>query len=346
MVMDVSLLKRVVCVVVCSLLLAACSSVKVSREVEMPARASGMAGAKKLAVLQLDGDRDGSFGARVEAWLASIQVRGTPYFEVLERKMLDRIVAEQKMVSASGLFDERDAVRLGDLAGADTLVTGGVHMPPPGERLYQRSEQVCRKWKKVVRDGKEVEECAYYGTRYIDCVERSANVDFTIKAVSVRQGNLIFTRTYSGSADDNSCHGRAKSGGDLQNEAIRQVFESMRKDVAPYTVTVSIEFMDDDEGMDRATRKKVAGAMEYAEQQRVDRACEIFREAAAGAPRSPALYYNLGVCAEIEADYERAATFYRQADRNAGEPVELISQALVRVKQMQANQQAVSQQVR
>jgi tetratricopeptide (TPR) repeat protein len=171
-------------------------------------------------------------------------------------------------------------------------------------------------------------------------------VDFTIKAVSVQQGLITFTKTYSGSARDSSCRGDGKSGADLQNEAIWQVLEGMRRDVAPYTVMVSIEFMDDDDVMDSATRRKVKNAMEYAEQKRVDRACEIFKEAVAGSGKSPALYYNLGVCAEIASDFDRAETLYDKADRLSSKPVELISQALIRVRLMKSNQQAVSQQLR
>jgi TolB-like protein len=46
-------------------------------------------------------------------------------FKVIERSAIDKIVAEQKM-QASGFVDDRSAVKLGKIAGADALVIGSV----------------------------------------------------------------------------------------------------------------------------------------------------------------------------------------------------------------------------
>jgi TolB-like protein len=46
-------------------------------------------------------------------------------FKVIERSAIDKIVAEQKM-QASGFVDDRTAVKLGKIAGADALVVGVV----------------------------------------------------------------------------------------------------------------------------------------------------------------------------------------------------------------------------
>lgn len=317
------------------LLLVGCAGARVSQVVEVPARQSGMVDSRKLAVYYFNGDTDGTITAQVESYLSNINVRGTPYFEVLEREMLDKIIEEQNMVSSSGYFNENDAVRLGKLSGADTLIMGSVNQPHVSSRHYRKAVDYCMDKK-----------CTQKETRYISCVDRAANVDLTLKAVSVRRGSIIFTQNYSGKASNTDCgEERSKNEADLRNEAIGQILNNLRKDVAPYQVTLSIEFMDEDDYMNSATKSKLEGAMEYIKQRRVDRACEIFKDALAGDANSPALYYNLGVCAEIDGDLDKAEALYNQSERKTAKPIRLISEAINRVKMMRSNQNEVSRQM-
>lgn len=340
-------------------LLAGCSTPKVSQVVEIPARQSGMVNAKKLAVFNINGDRNGTFTAQVESYLGNINVRHKPYFEMVERQRIDQIIAEQRMVTSSGFFNENDVVKLGKLSAADTLIMGSVSMPSVTVRNYTKKLEHCKDKK-----------CTQTDVSYEPCVEKIANVDYTLKAVSVQQGNIIFTQTYSGKANNTFCgngDGRSDSSicaiqtaipalsnntacGDkneteLRNQAINQILDNLRKDVAPYPVVLNIEFMEEDDSMSSATEDKLEGAMEYVKQQRVSRACEIFKDALASDTNSPALYYNLGVCAEIGGDLDRAETLYSQSDRKAVKPIRLISEAINRVKSMRYNQAAVSQQM-
>jgi len=316
-------------------LLVGCASVKVSQVVEVPARQSGMVNSKKLAVFYFNGDTAGTFTAQVESYLSNITVRDTPYFQVLEREMLDKIIDEQRMVSSSGYFDENDAVKLGKLSGADTLIMGSVSMPPVSAHHYRKAVEYCKD-----------KNCTRKETRYESCLDKSANVDLTLKAVSVQQGTIIFTQTYSGKDSNTVCGDkRGKNETDLQNEAIRQILNNLRKDVAPYSVVLNIEFMEKDDSMSSATKAKLKGAMEYIKQKRVDRACEIFKDAIASDTNSPALYYNVGVCAEIDGDLDRAENLYNQSDRKAAKPIRLISEAINRVRMMKSNQTAVSKQI-
>lgn len=339
-------------------LLAGCAAVKVKKEVEFPARQLGMVNSRKLAVFNINGDINGTFTSKVEAYFSNIDVHGNRYFEVLERQMLDKIIAEQRMVSRSGLFNEKDAVKLGRLSGADTLITGAVSMPPMSVSHRTKEEQECK-------DAK----CKEKETIYSSCVDKNVNLDFTLKAVGIQQGNILFTQTYSGKGNSTECDGgKSKSernrqqllavidGGktsftgtisetDLRNMAITQVLDNLRKDVAPYQVTLNIEFMEKDDSMSSATKDRLADAMEYIRQGRMDRACEIFKDALTRDINSPALYYDSGVCAEVGGDLDKAEMLFNQADRKTGKPVQLISDAVNRIKTVRANQIAVRKQM-
>ncbi len=337
--------------------IAACSAPKVQQEVLMPAREAGMQSAKKLAVFNISGD-NGSFTAQVESFIANVKVNGKPYFEILERQMLDKIMAEQKMVSSSGLFNEKDAVKLGDLGGADTLIMGGLNMPAVEVRNYEKEDKLCK-----VRDSSGV--CHDWSTVRTPCIDKSASVRFTLKAVSVQKGSIIFTKTYSGSASNTFCNssmravgsigmsnalstgsGFNKSEGDVQNEAINKVLDGLRKDIAPFTVLVTIEFMEKDDVMSSDTKNLFKSAMDFVDGKRMDRACDLFKQAGSRDGNSPAVNYNMGVCAEIGGDFDRAESYYHKADRNTSKPDKLIGSALARVAEMKAKSQEVSKQMR
>jgi len=343
------------------ILLTGCAGVKVAKEVDYPARQSGMVNTKKLAVFNINGDSNGFFTSQVESYFHNIQVRGAPYFEVLERQRLDKVIAEQRMVSRSGLFKEKDAVRLGRLSGADTLITGSVNMPPMEVSHRTKKEEQCKEYK----GGK----CIQKETLHFSCVDKSAPVEFSLKAVSVQKGSILFSQTYSGKGVSGECDsGKTQSEvnrqdligllsrkdtsyngiiseAELRNMAIKYILESLRKDVAPYSVTLTIEFMEKDDFMSDATKDKIGGALEYIKQGRMDRGCEIFKEAMAGDTNSPALYYNYGVCAEVGGDLDKAEILFNQADRKTTKPVKLISEAINRVKSVRTNLAAVSKQI-
>jgi hypothetical protein len=63
-------------------------------------------------------------GAIVAEWLAAALAK-TAKYEVLERVLLDKILAEQE-IQLSGLIDESTAVRIGDLYGAQAIASGTV----------------------------------------------------------------------------------------------------------------------------------------------------------------------------------------------------------------------------
>jgi TolB-like protein len=58
-------------------------------------------------------------------------------FKVIERSAIDKIVAEQKM-QASGFVDDRTAVRLGKIAGADALIVGSISVSGSSIKISAR----------------------------------------------------------------------------------------------------------------------------------------------------------------------------------------------------------------
>ena len=92
-------------------------------------------------------------------------------------------------------------------------------------------------------------------------------------------------------------------------------------------------FMDRDQSkMPKSVRNLLRLGLKFAESGRLDQACEAFQKAVLSFKRSPALYHNLGVCAEVSRDFDRALIFFKKADVLSTRPEELIGKALRRVR--------------
>jgi TolB-like protein len=78
-----------------------------------------------VAVLPFDTDKNAAHQKDAVTNEMINELVGLRRFKVIERSAIDKIVAEQKM-QASGFVDDRSAVKLGKIAGADALVIGSV----------------------------------------------------------------------------------------------------------------------------------------------------------------------------------------------------------------------------
>ena len=91
----------------------------------VPAKCYEASKLKKIAVLPFDGRGGNKVRADIEALLVGIVVKNEPYFKVIERAAINRIVKEQSF-QLSGAVDEETASQVGKLLGADGIVLGAV----------------------------------------------------------------------------------------------------------------------------------------------------------------------------------------------------------------------------
>ncbi len=327
-----------------SVLMVACAGPKIKQDVVMPAKESGMKSVKKIAVLGFGGDQNQEFAIKLESFLANVKVKSRPYFTVVDRKALDAIIAEQKMVSGSGLFNEKDAVKLGELSGVDTVMNGFIKWPRMETTSFYEKRSIC-----VQADSKG--KCTKWGSKKVKCIQQVSKFDATVKAISVQKGDVVFSKNYIGTARNKYCSdsGRQETPSELAEAASGSVMSQMRKDVAPYVVTMTIELMNGDDSVlddNKSANKLFESGLEFANNKRMDRACEKFRAAIAIYDKSPALYHNLGVCAEIDGDLDKALRLHKHADNLLDKPNKNISKALVRVDRKLKNEKSVASQLR
>lgn len=340
------------------LTLTGCQSTKVKKDVTMPAKVNEMAQAKNIAVTSVTGNQRKQIQyvkARLESFFTGIRVDGKPHFKVIDRSAIDRIIKEQKF-SNSDLADERKAVKLGRLVGADTLFSANVYIANTPTEHYEREEVVCVKEEKVEDktllgklNGGYKSNCLKEDTALIPCSRKSINVKLTPKATKVESGQIFYSKTYSASQSSQYCQADSQPHRDdnaMIEASMNEIFKQFKTDVAPYKVTYNIDLMEREKNvkLPKDVKQLMQNALEFAEVERMNKACNIYAQALSRFNQSPAILYNNGICSELEGDLKRAETFYDTAETLYGKPHELISEALIRVqKTLRANQRLEQQ---
>ena len=313
---------------------------KIKTTMLAPAKSHEAGKVKRIAVLPFSGRGGDEVSADVEALLVGVTVNGSPYFSVIEREALKKILQEQRL-HLTGAVDETTAVKVGKLIGADGIIFGTVTQNTTEDKHYtsQRSECSSRN-----KDGK----CISWRKYSVGCTERDAFFSFVPKVVSVATGQIVASETLTGQSNDKGCHdsGTLKGRQEMLVEAKGQALSKFRLIMAPYSVSMEIVLLDDDDSdPPDAAEDKIERGIEWAKAGRMDRACELWHEASDIHSKGYAIPYLLGVCAETTGNFDEALKCYQNADRMTSQPVEEINKALARIKVRIGKEKRLEQQL-
>lgn len=305
---------------------------------------------KTIAVLPFQGPQGKEIASELEGVLGSISMDDKPFFTLVERTALDRVMSEQSL-NQSGMITQESAAKLGKMVGAQGIYTGTVSMASYTDSPYREERSECSQYKtKYDKKGKPYQgNCTQWRSYYVECVKRAATFAVTPKLIDVTSGRIIYSHDLSASTESSGCSdgSPAVDGDQLIQRAKERVKQDFRKDVAPFPVTREIRLMDSTDGMESAAAKgKLRQGLNYAENNRFETACELWEEARALCPDSSyALLFNLGVCAESRGDAATAYELYKKADKLLGKPDEDITLALSRASSSVKRQKKLREQL-
>ena len=305
-----------------------------------PAKAHEAAGFKRIAVLPFAGDGGTRTSAALETFLARVHLNDEPYFQVIERATIQRILGEQNLLM-TGAIDEKTAVEVGKFAGAEGVVFGDVaHAITDKPVSEKRSKCSARN-----RKGR----CAKWSIYDVICVERSAYFYLVPKVVNVTTGDVVVSKTLVGLSTDRACQDSSLP---LQNSAKMlasaryQTFEKFRALIAPYHSAFEIKLLEKDNTTPPAPAMvALRRGIYWAKNGRMDRACGYWHRSFELHREGYAIHYLLGVCAETSGNLEVALFYYDQADRMTERPVQEITQALGRIRRSIQSRSQVQEQL-
>jgi hypothetical protein len=330
-------------------LLAGCSAPLIRSDMLVPGRFTEPAQLKSVAVLPFDGPDGMEYSSSIEAKLASIVINDKQYFQLVDRKALDKTLAEMKL-GMSGIVDVDKAARVGKITGAKGIYTGTVNVSSVSDSPYAEKRSRCDYYiTKSTSKGETYEECGQTSEYKVRCIKRTATFNVTPKLIEVESSKIVYSNVLEAVVTDSHCSDSQQALKDrtaMIKAAQEQTTAKFRLDVAPYITTVAISLMDSTSGIESADAKdKLKSGLEFAKKNRLDRGCEIWSEARSSAPNSIVYLYNLGVCAEVNGRLEEAQSLYKQADKQLSKPDDKITIALRRVGEAIEKQKKLSAQM-
>lgn len=224
---------------------------------------------------------------------------------------------------------------------ADGVITGEVVEAAVSEERYSKTDSVCDRYKPLPADAGSFrkmfgKECEISRKVEIPCLRRVARFGLAIRLADTQTSRTVYSDSISRSVKDEACNDESRalvSPDVLLGQARSAAMQRVRAAIVPTATRIPIELMERDAEMAGNHRQRFEGALRFAKEERMDRACDMFRELVdAYRTTSIALNYNLGFCEEVDGNAWNADGYYRQADKLTNEPNKLISTALERTK--------------
>jgi tetratricopeptide (TPR) repeat protein len=248
-------------------------------------------------------------------------------------------VIEAQKFQNSGLVDESTAVKLGEIVGAQALISGRVSSPTKQDSYFFENRIRCAdlKCKKIVQ----------YRVR---CMKRVFALSSEMRIVDIEKGDIIYADTikkgsaYKHCADDS----RALPSVEMAAEDLaNKIANDFTYKLTPHYRDFRVSLLEDpDLDYTDKQEKLLKVSLEYIQQGRFDKAEQFLGQLieSTGAKSYVALY-NMGVIKEAQGNYKEAQEYYDEADHLMVEPVEEINEAVLRIKNLIAKKEKTMEQL-
>lgn len=318
------------------LLLSACAQ-KVGFRVLEPAQIDRMATLKKIAVSEFSNDRVGLSG-KIESRLSNFSIDNKKFFTVVSRSDFSKIIAEQKLQN-SGLVDDKDIVKVGQLIGAQAIVSGNVGSPTKQDSYYYEERLRCANSK-----------CSKLESYPVRCMKRVVGLSAELKVVDIAKGDIVYAQNFSQDqsfrhcADDSQAiPSKEMAAQDLANK----IADAFTYKLTPHYRKLDVTLLDDpDLDYSDTQEKLLENSLKYIEQGRYDKAEKLLtRLIDSTNQKSYVAFYDLGVIKEAQGKYKEAKEYYDYADNLMVEPVEEINKAVIRINSLIAKRKKTMEQL-
>lgn len=321
--------------IVISFLISGCSQ-KVKIKALNPAEIDRATMTKRIAVVEFQRDRVG-LSSKIESNLARHQIESKPFFTMVSRSNINQVIREQNLQN-SGLVDTQMIVEVGNLIGAQALISGSVAKPTLSDTRFYETRAKCA--------DKKCKELRYYKVR---CMKRVIGLSADIKMVDVTRGDIIYSDSLSKNATYKHCSDDSRvlpAEGEIAQKLAINIADSFTYKLTPHYMYFEVELMEKPD-FDYTDRQKqlLQSSLKYIKHNRLDKSERLLKELVDSTQQqSYVAFYNLGVVKEAQGDFTQAKEYYERADRLTIEPVKILDSAYVRInvtidKSVQASQQ-------
>ena len=175
---------------------------------------------KKIAVLKFENDNVG-LSTKIESAIYSVKVDDKSYFTVISKNNRENILNEQKF-QYSGLANKTNSVEIGELLGAQALISGKIDSTNVQRDNYYETRYRC-----VDR------KCQYTQEYRVACTNAKYSLIANISMIDVQKGDVIYTNNYTRNRSYKKCSD--ESGGLPQANVVYDLFaNSIVDEFLPY----------------------------------------------------------------------------------------------------------------
>ena len=311
---------------------------KVTVKALAPAEISAASKTKNIAVTKFHPDSI-NLTDKVEAAISKQRIDGKPYFTVINRSDFNKVIKEQK-IQNSGLVNESTAVEVGEILGAQAIISGSVEKPTLKDDHYYVERTKCR--------GKgEARQCWKIK---VSCVKRTISLTAQIRMIDVKTSTVISAdnvhrhQQWSRCADDSRALPTKQAG--AQNLA-NSIANNFAYRLTPHYQYISVTLLEDpDTEYTDLQERLLENALLYIEQSRYDKGEQLLsRLIESTDSQSYVALYDLGVIYEARGDFAEAKYYYDAADKLTIEPVEEINLAVNRIVTLITNEKTAQAQM-
>jgi curli biogenesis system outer membrane secretion channel CsgG len=305
--------------------LSGCSQKITIRAIE-PAEVDRASLTKKVSVVPFQNDRVG-ISDKIEANLANQKFENKNYFTLINRKDFDKIIAEQK-IQNSGLVELSTAVEVGNLIGAEAIISGNAGSASSSDTHYYENRVACADKK-----------CKEFVNYQVGCTKRVVSLSAEIRMVDVSKGDIIYADTMNKSLNFSHCsddsHPLPSTQSAAQNLANIIADGFTRKLVPHYRYFEVVLLEKPDIKYNNKEEKLLELSLEYIKQNRLDKAEQFLVDLIDSTnQKSYVAFYNLGVIKEANGQYVYAQKYYKKADELMIDPAEEVSSAYIRIESL------------
>lgn len=287
-------------------------------------------GIKKVAVVGFEGKGGDAVTGKFTAALVE-----SKRFDVLEREKAARILKEHELYM-TGLVDEKTAVKIGHMVGADALIfgtvdaykvtdeLGAVALPKVRKRDYYLETNVDNRKRRV-----KVSDYEHYSIT-APSKTRAGIVSVTFKVVKIETAEVVaaknVTKTWEGIniADPDARHPdayptpkqysvRLADSATVLNLLAGQAVQDLVNEIAPHYVVEKKDWLTIDDNTRTAEKYMVAGQYKDALAALTPLLESLESRPGKNRDKLHPVYYDTGVVYEVLGDFEKADEFYRKA---------------------------------
>ena len=307
------------------LLFTSCAQ-KVGFKVLEPAQIDRMATVKKIAVSEFANDRVG-LSYKIETKLSKFRIDNKSFFTVVSRNDLKKILAEQKLQN-SGLVSDENIVKVGELIGAQAIISGHVSPATQQDSNFYEERLRCANSK-----------CSKLEAYAVRCMKRVVGLSAELRVVDITKGDIIYAQNLSKHATFKHCldDSRAIPSREMAAQNLAQrIANDFTYKLTPHYKQLNVSLLDDpDLDYTDKQEKLLEISLKYIEQGRYDKAEKLLMDLIDSTDsKSYVAFYNLGVIKEAQGNYKEAKEYYEYADNLMIEPVEEINSAVIRIRSL------------